>query len=526
MKKQLPHLIIFSLVVQLSCAHVQTSVTWTEAMQTPLACALYAAQLEDDPEMITRVAIKYAEAGAFARAIEIVESIPERGFMEVLRRGFYFRRVLAWKVTSKIEAYADIAILQAKAGHHDQALNSLERAVSLAHLFELEEYWTRIAQLTKAVSGFVLIGKEDRAFAIFNDLPVNATELTTVTEGMSYAEDSLLRQKIRMLTAIANSLAKVGKAERSLQTIRQAQELFERLPLSDIVASDVVRIADVYAQLSKVELAIDLIQTFVANEIKQGPENPSSKGWNLSEYAEQLAQLGKLDEARKLAEVISHSSSQAAAFAKIAKLFAKSKNYAAALTLLSQIPTDEASYLHNAQDEIAKQLLDEGNFDKAFAIANQISSSNSKASVLAYAAQTYAARGEQAKAREAAIAAFEVGKQNLHDNGFSESAVQYILLVDKNVVLERLKEEGLKRGSGWALAETAIKLGEANQDSLAIEVLSYIQAEDYFEDAGPVTIQDYRANAIGKIAMHYYDSKRPVDAQLQAILAEFVKLLD
>lgn len=495
-------------------------------MQTPLACAQYAAQLSGDPGMIVQVAIKYAQAGDFARAIDLVESISERGFIEVLRREFYFRRVIEWNVTSKIEAYTDIATLQAKAGFYDQALNSLERAVSLAHLFEPDEDWTRIAQLTIVASKFVLLGKEDKAFAIFNDLPVNAAKLTRATQEISSAEDTLLRQKIRMLTAIADSLAKVGKAEKSLQTIRQVRALFERLPLSDIIASDVVRIADVYVQLGKGEMAIDLIQTFVENEIKQGPQNPSSKGWNLFQYAEQLAQLSKIEQARKLAEIISDPSARAATFAKIAKLLAKSKDYTTALTLLSQIPPDEANHLHDAQNEIAKQLLDEGNFVKALAIANQINSSNSKASVLAYAAQRYAARRERSKARETAMTAFEAGKRNLHDNGFPESAVQYILFVDKNVVLEKLKEEGLKRGSGWALEEIAKKLGEANQDSLAIEVLSYIQAEDYVDDAGPITIQDYRTGAIGKIAMHYYDSKRPINAELQSILAELVKLLD
>jgi tetratricopeptide (TPR) repeat protein len=517
MKKLFPHsLIALVFALQLSCATVQRTINSPEAAQTPLACAHYAAQISDNPEMIAQVALKYAEAGDFRRAIEIVESISERGFIEVLRREFYFRRVLDYNVSAKIKALVEITILQAKAEKKGEALKTLERALFLASLLKEKSDWDRGSNLKLVIPNFVLIGYEERAFFLANSLQIVHPD----------SDIYPLRVKLNIFTSIAENLAKTGNSQRSLQTLLHAEEMLERIPTAELFGDEGINIADVYAQLGKAEKAISLIGAIAIRNRELAEKNPNSVPSGLELCAKKLVELGQVQEGINLAESIVALQTKAYTLSDIAQYLVKSKGYEFTLSLLDKIPAGEMIYRYRAQTEIAKQLLDEGSFDKAFGIAERIDNKNYKAVILAYAAQKYAARGNQAKARAAAISAYESGSQVPHDTGFTESAVQYMLLVDKNVVLEKLKDEGFKEESGWLLTSIAEKLGEASQDQLAIEVLKYIQTEGQIIHADPITIQDYRAEAIVKMAIRYYDSKRPVNTELQATLAKLVKLLD
>ncbi len=513
MRTHFPRIIIaVGLVLQLSCTNTHLTTNRIEAAQTPLANALYAAQLNGYTDDIIQVAIKHAEAGNFNKAIAIVESIEERGFLEYLRDGFNFRRVLAYNVASKIEALGKIALLQAKAGNAELGLKGLERSYTLANLVEDDKDGTRTVQLTNVATKFILIGKPERAFSILNTLPLTTTKLD---------DADVRRQYLRIQIEVAAALAKTGDSQKSLQTLEQAENIFTSIPPGNVTGSEGLDIVNVYIQLGRVEKAYNLIQTFIEKEKAEDEHD-----WNYSVFAEKLTELGKLADGIKLADSIKRLNVQASTYAKMAKQLAKSKDYKSAFSLLKKIPSEESQSLSEAQEQIAKLFLDERNFSKAFEIVEQIDHANNKALVLSYAAQKYSSLDNQSKARETAITAFEIAKEKPADDGFIDSAVQYILLVDKNIGMEKLKEEGVKRGSGTMLEEIAKKLVEANQDILAIEVLKYIQAEDYVDDAGPITIRDYRTRAIVKMAFHYYDSKRPIDTELISILAEFVKLLD
>ena len=515
MRTQFPRIIVVvGLVLHLSCTNIQSTINRKEAATTPLDCALYAAQITNRPEAIAKIAIRYAEAGDFKRAVNLIESIEERAAIEFLRGEFYFRRVYEHNVSSKITGFVKIALLQAKAKYPDQALKSLERAVSLANLFEKDLGLTREAQLTQVIAGFILIGKEERGFSIYYSLPDTPPNT------------DLLRRKTQILTAIAESLVKTGNITRGLETLTQAEDLLTQIHPPYVFSDGVIKVANIYSQLGMTAKAVSLIQDFAKIE-KDGLEKYSdSSPWVLLEFAEKLAELGKPQEGIKLAVSINASEAQALTIANIAKLLAKSKKYDLALDLLKKIPTDEVKYQDSAQEEIAKLFLDEGNFDKAFEIMHESKNINSQAVIASYAAQKYSELGNLVKAREVAISTFELGMEKLNEKAFVACAVQNLLLTDKNLIMQKIKERGTIRGTGFELCEIAEKLAETNQDMIAIEVLKFIHVEDYIDDAGPITIRDYRSSAIEKITLRYYDTKRPDDANLQAILAEFVKLLD
>ena len=519
MRTQILHIIVaLVLVLQLSCANIQITTNRNDATRTPLACALYAANLHDDPSEISEVAVKYAEAGDFKKAIEVAEAISEKHFIELVNQAFFFRRVKEYSVSEKIKAFSEIAIWQAKSGKTNEARITLEKAFSLSDLLKGPHDISRESQLEKIVPKFVLIGDEERAISIAESLP---------TEKPLESETYFTSSKISMLVLVAENLAQIGHKEKSVEMLGQAENLFNQFPLVDISGTEAMKMVEIYVQLGKQDKAFEILSMLTEREEASAQKKPGLKPNGLKEIAIMLVKLGKLPEGVNLALSIKDPQTQAWAIADIASLLAKSKDYVAALTLLNKVPEGEIRFKFRAQAEIAKLLLDDGNFDKALELTNQIESKNEKASVLAYVAQKYSKLGNQDKARETAIAAFEFCKDIKNDNGFIESALQYVLLVDKNVVLEMMKEEGLKADDfNWLLPTMSEKLAEANQDKLATEILNYIQTEGQIIHGGTITVRDYRAQAIVKIAIQYYDSKHPVDANLQATLAEFVKLLD
>lgn len=519
MRTQIPRLVItVGLVLQLSCSNIQSTINRNEAVRSPLDCALYAAILHDDPSDISEVAVKIAETGDFTKAITIAESISEKRFIELVNRTFFFRRVIEYSVSKKIKAFSEIALWQAEAGKPNDARTSLERAFALSDLFKGNHDISRESQLDEIVPKLVLIGEEERAISIAMSLP---------TEEPSDPETYFISNKINILVSIAENLAQIGQKEKSLEMLNHAESLFNRFPLVDVFGTRAMKMVELYTQLGRQVKAFEILSMLTQREETSAQKNPGPKPDGLKEIAIMLVKLGKPSEGINLALSIKDPQTQAWALADIATLLAKSKDYLSALSLLNKVPEGELRFKFRAQEEIAKLLLDDDNFDRSLEVANQIDSKNEKASVLAYASQKYSQLGKKDKARETAILAFEIGKTTRGDNGFIDSAAQYALLVDKNPVLEMMKEIGLKESeSGWEQAELALKLVEANQDGLAIEILNYIQKEIEIMHAGTISVRELRAGATVKIALYYHNSKRPIDAKLQATLAEFVKLLD
>ncbi len=489
-----------------------STINRSEATRTPLDCALYAAILHDDPSDISEVAVKFAEAGNFSKAIEVAETIEERAGLEFIRGSFRYFRLMGFQVASKSTALAEIAVLQAKTGQRDNALKNLNRALALA---EALGEWSGVEQLKLTLQKFVLIGEEERAFSIF----------TTLTKS-DWRIAVRFSQKIDMLAALADSLVTTGNNKRSLETLSQAEREFDTEPPPDIFSSNIEGIANVYARLGNIEKAASLYQTFAEKENEKINPDQSSKNWNLEHFAQKLVELGRKPEGIRVSETITDSYSQARVFTNIAEFLCKSKQYEEAINLLNRIASEELRNQFSTEEEIARAYLDEGKFDKAFDLVHQSKNTNSQALILSHIAKKYSDLGNQTKAREAAISAFEFRGEKLNEKAFIAGAVQYLLLADKNIGMQKIQERGTVRGEGFQLCEIAEKLAEANQDKLAIEVLKFIQAEDYVDDAGPITILDYRASAIVNIALQYHNSNRPVDANLQATLAEFVKLLD
>lgn len=519
MRTQIIYFIVaLGLVLQLSCANIQITTNRNDAMRTPLACALYAANLHDDPSEISEVAVKYAEAGEFTKAIEITEAISEKHFIELVNRSFFFRRVKEYSISKKIKAFSEISIWQAKSGKPIEARITVERAFSLSDLLKGSHDISRESQLKTIVPKLVLIGDEERAISIAESLP---------TENSNDPETYFTSYKINILVLVAENLAQISHKEKSLEMLGQAENLFNQFPLVDVFGTEAMKMVEIYAQLGRRDKAFEILSTLTEREEASAQKNPGPKPDGLREIAIMLVKLGKLPEGINLALSIKDPQTQALAIAGIASLFAKSKDYKSALTLLNKVPEGEIGFKFRAQEEIAKLFLDDGNFDKALQLTNQIESKNEKASVLAYAAQKYSQIGKKDKAHETAILAFEIGKTVEGAHGFIDSAVQYALLVDGNHVLEMMKEIGLKETeASWTPIELALKLVEADQDGLAIEILNYIHKEIKIMHGGTISVRDLRSEAIVKIALHYHDSKRPVDAKLQATLAEFVKLLD
>lgn len=474
-----------------------------------LECAVAITQsidgLEERSEMISLIAVRYAESGQLEVAVDLAETINDS----------YLRdQALAWIAAKCIEVgAADYAESLSEAIEDDTAyaLATEQMAVAYAESGAFEkaiEVAQRLTESGPTLSRIALV-------CVAGGLTVQALE---VARSIVYAD---LRAPI--LVELAAKALQDERHPEALELLQEAFEAAEEIEFSEQRTSTLTAVASLNKKCGQNEQALEILSH--AHRLCSEFED-FAKDANLAQIAGGFAELQRYDQADRVIEEIEHPLQFAHATAIVALESHKAGNKDRALTLLAdamEIVRDEDVYgeqtllmRESLLDELAVCYAMVGHYEEALQMTEWLNSQDQQHRTLGQIASLAVRSGNNPRAFQASEMIKDNYARVLCDIGMADAfiASAQIELAGHTLTQAYTRAATIERAYQKALALLQIANRFAReQTARASEVL--------FEALGALAmIEDsyHQSQALVNLAGKYLELGQPVGPREQTVL--------
>jgi tetratricopeptide (TPR) repeat protein len=476
-----------------------------------LECAVAIAQsidgLEERSEVISRIAVKYAESDQPEVAVDLAETIND---------SFLRDQALAWIAAKCVEiGDAEYAEELAETIQEDTAyaLATEQMAVAYAEAGAFEksiEVAHRLSESAPTLSRIALVG-------VAGDLNVQALE---VARSIDYPD-----LKAPILVELAAKALNDGRNPEAFELLQEAAEAAEKIEFSEQRTSTLTAIASLKKKGGHEDQALEVLSR--AHHLCSESED-FAKDANLAQIAGGFAELQRYDQADRVIEEIEHPFQFAHATARVALECHKTGNSEKALTLLADaMETVRDEDVYGEQTLLMREsLLDElavcyaivGHYEEALQITGWLNSQDQQHRTLGQIASRAVRSGNNARAFQASEMIKDNYARVLCDIEIVDAFISsgQMELADHRLNQAHTRTATVERAYQKALALVQIASRFAReQTAKALEVL--------FEALGAVAaISDsyHQSQTLLNLAVKYRELGQPPGQREQMVLEE------
>src|ERR1044071_814566 len=357
-----------------SMAREQMAVKYAEADTFDKALKI-AREIDDSGQTLSRIALIYADNSLFAQALEMARSIEDP--------------------LLKATALTELAARNLRQGMRDESAELLLEATRATKGIDLVE--DRVHILVEIASLYQENGQEEDAFEILSRASQLAVEFDDASD-RSVAQDS---RKDQMLATVAAGFAR-------LQRYHQAEPLLEKLEDPFQFSEATANVALEYHKAGQSDQALNLLTE--ALEVAKGEEVYGEHGLtmrenSLAKLADAYSTINHYEEALQIAESISSLNLRHSALKEVAKTGVRAGNHDIVFRVAELAWEPYAKVLYHL--EITDALVESGQTELAdrtlslaFETAETLERAVEKSLALMEIALRYAQREQTAKAAE------------------------------------------------------------------------------------------------------------------------------
>jgi tetratricopeptide (TPR) repeat protein len=268
-----------------------------EAEESPLSCALYAAEKSGyyNSEIVCKVAVAFAEAGDFNRAQSIINEVEETGYFVFSYPGlrFHLSQQLVFNLENKAKALATVAGLYAKTGRKDKALETLSQALQIAE--RIESSYDSDEALAEISSKYVELGEDNQALNVIESVK---------PERFSDEPEELTLYNHRLHLRLANKYLDAGRSDQAFGMLERARPKIDAIKDTSQKSKVLAEIGTVYAKAGQSHKADDLLSEALEVITAAASQSEPYKSMALTIVAEEYAKSGFCQRAYEVSDTI------------------------------------------------------------------------------------------------------------------------------------------------------------------------------------------------------------------------------
>ncbi len=283
-----------------------------QAAKSPLDCARYAAvnagPAED--ELLCNIAVGYAEAGDFFRARTLLAALEEENYFVLVFPGprIVFRRPKIFNLIYKAQAYASMAVLQAKSGRKQEALTLLSDAFEI--IKRSENVYSMRDGIESILKAYLEMKMAGRALQLIDEIP---------EDQFNSADHRAIYQHSCLLTLVKTDLAN-GNVERAKDVLAKSILLAETMGERSFRISSFAESGRRYVQAGESQLGRGLLFQALGMIESHDYESEEFRAMDLTNVAEEMAKAGFYDDANNIALSIRIEFNRSDALKRVVKI--------------------------------------------------------------------------------------------------------------------------------------------------------------------------------------------------------------
>jgi tetratricopeptide (TPR) repeat protein len=287
-----------------------------EAEESPLSCALYAAEKGGyyNSEIVCKVAIAFAEAGDFNRAQLIINEVEETGYFVFSYPGlrFHLSQQLVFNLENKAKAMATVAGLYAKTGRKDKALETLSQALQIAE--RIESSYDSDEALADISSKYVELGEDSQALKVIESVK---------SERSSDGPEELTLYNHRLHLRLANKYLDVGRSDQAFGILERAKSKIDAIKDTSQKSKTLAEIGTVYAKAGQSHKADELLSEALEVITVATSQSEPDKSMALTIVAEEYSKSGFCQRAYEISDTVAVEHNRSDASKRVAAICSK-----------------------------------------------------------------------------------------------------------------------------------------------------------------------------------------------------------
>jgi tetratricopeptide (TPR) repeat protein len=287
-----------------------------EAEESPLSCALYAAEKGGyyNSEIVCKVAIAFAEVGDFNRAQLIINEVEETGYFVFSYPGlrFHLSQQLVFNLENKAKAMATVAGLYAKTGRKDKALETLSQALQIAE--RIESSYDSDEALAEISSKYVELGEDSQALKVVESVK---------PERFSDGPEDLTLYNHWLHLKLANKYLDVGRNDQAFGILEGARPKIDAIKDASQKSRALAEIGTVYAKAGQSHKADELLSEALEVITAAKSQSEPDKSMALTTVAEECGKSGFCQRANEVSNTIAIEHNRSDASKRVAAICSK-----------------------------------------------------------------------------------------------------------------------------------------------------------------------------------------------------------
>jgi tetratricopeptide (TPR) repeat protein len=307
----------------------------TEAEESPLSCALYAAKKSShyNSEMICKVAVAFAESGDFNRAKLIINDVKEADYFIFRPPGwrFHFSEHLDFNLVDKAKALAAVAGIYSRVGRKDKALETLSQALQIEG--RIENVYGSSGALTEIISKYAELGEDGQALKIIESVK---------PERFSDRPEALAPFRAGLLLKLADKYLGVGRIDEAFGTLERAKQTIDAIKDTSLKSNALAELGTIYAKAGQSSKADELLSDALKVITAATSQSEPNKSMALTTVAEEYAKSGFCQRAYEVSNTIAVEHNRTDALKRAGAICSK-EGYTEILTYIPPEPEIEAA---------------------------------------------------------------------------------------------------------------------------------------------------------------------------------------